>query len=60
MTTKRQTQRRQIEPDTLHCPECGSGDIVRHGYTVTKKFGRRQRFFCNKCAHTFNKDEVVK
>ena len=41
---------------TLKCPECGSEDVVKRGFTPTKERGKQQRFLCKSCRKTFVHD----
>jgi transposase-like protein len=48
---------RKSEVKGIKCPDCFSDDIVKHGVKNTVSKGKRQRYMCNKCAHTFYKEE---
>lgn len=50
--------RLQLQKPKL-CPVCKGGRVVKHGITVTKGHGKRQRFLCQECASTFYGEEVV-
>lgn len=39
-----------------HCPECHSTKVVKHG-TVVNVSGKRQRYKCMDCGHTFYNDK---
>ena len=45
------------------CPRCGSDHVVHHGTTNTIKHGKRRRYKCQECPHTFyvenNKENEV-
>ena len=53
----------------VKCPRCGSEDVIKRGFSNTKKRGKQQRLLCNSCRHTFivdlgfwkmkNKEEVI-
>jgi len=42
--------------EKYRCPECGSEDTIKAGSMLTKRWGRRPRRKCNKCATTFYAD----
>lgn len=42
----------------LKCPECGSVQIWKSGYVPTRE-GRKDRFKCTVCAHSFYKEPPV-
>lgn len=51
------------EPEELKnqvCPECGSTNLGHHGYVLTKKWGKRPRLKCKRCASTFYKKQEVR
>ena len=41
------------EKTDIICDNCKSNHVVRHGYSITVNHGRRQRWKCQKCGHTF-------
>ena len=42
-----------------NCPICESEKIVKHGFKITRGYGKRQRFQCQECASTFYGEDVV-
>ena len=40
----------------VKCPKCGSTEIWKIGYVPTRE-GRKDRFKCTMCAHTFYKGQ---
>ena len=42
----------------IKCPNCGSTHIVRFGYVITFKKGRRQRYQCQDCGKTFVRERT--
>jgi predicted RNA-binding Zn-ribbon protein involved in translation (DUF1610 family) len=36
----------------LKCPECGSQQIIKYGWRITRK-GRLQKYQCKNCGHIF-------
>jgi len=36
----------------IKCPECGSTEIIKAGFRLTRK-GRKQQYKCKNCARTF-------
>ncbi len=41
----------------MACPKCGSEKIWSHGYYLTQKHGRRNRYKCKKCEISFTLGE---
>jgi transposase-like protein len=39
-------------PEGVHCPACGSGNVVRDGFDETQ--AHRQRYRCKVCAGRFD------
>jgi transposase-like protein len=37
----------------MKCPRCGSDHISKHGIKITVSQGRKQRYQCQECGHTF-------
>lgn len=37
----------------MRCPECRSKKIIKAGWAVTRKEGRKQRFQCRSCGRVF-------
>lgn len=41
------------------CQSCGSNDVCKNGFKITIA-GRKQRFLCKGCGHTYNERENIK
>jgi len=51
----------RVMRDKLQCPNCGESErVIRHGTTISKVGGRRQRYKCQNCATTFYNPLEVK
>ncbi|NWG11181.1 hypothetical protein HXY33_05475 [Candidatus Bathyarchaeota archaeon] len=42
-----------IEVEKRQCPNCKSTHINKQGFRTTRKAGKRQRYFCVDCGHSF-------
>jgi transposase-like protein len=45
------------EKEKVKCNRCSSEHVVSHGYVPTVKKGKRKRYKCQNCAHTFYVDD---
>lgn len=41
------------EEELQVCPRCGSTDTNKHSFVLTKKYGKRRRRKCKRCASVF-------
>ena len=46
------SERAEGEAMSLRCPECGSTDIMKRGFNITRR-GRVRRYQCKVCGRTF-------
>ncbi len=51
---------KSTKPVKPTCPYCKSRKTQKRGMQITVGFGKRQRWMCSECGHTFYADGIAK